>query len=198
MLLQQGGPLPRTSSHNALLPKTEQDRQAEPLCHHHTHQAPLPGAPGCDAVRHHSAWELAPKVRGSTGSLRPCMARVLYLASEQGSVEPRGGGRRSRAWPQHCPPLNLGLPPTLRRALYTPLHRRGNEDGAQRSQLTCPRPQRWETVGPSETGPQSRAWSPRGAGWPARLHSEGCGTWYLRGKARGHRRSHKRQRLRGV
>lgn len=90
---------PRMTPRRAL-PQTEQrDRWAVLLCHHHTHRGPSLG-PWAVMLSPTTDPGAGPQRSGAVQALlRPCMAWVLYLACEKGSV---GGGLRGRARQHHC------------------------------------------------------------------------------------------------
>lgn len=127
--------------------------------------SPLPGAPSHDAVLNHSPWDWPQGSGAAQALLRPCMARVLYLACENGSRRP--GGKAQRYYCASCPGAGAGTaypgpwPPTPTQAgTYTRLNRRGNGGGTQEGQVTRPGPHRWKR--------QSRGWTSEGGQEPVR------------------------------
>lgn len=98
---------------------------------------------------------------------------VVYLAAEEGRVEPLGEARGTAwrrhwasrlAWPRHCPPPALSLPPPWGRSVLPTL-----QEGAPREARPCAHRPR------AGNGRARRAWTPGGPGAaglraPRRLH----------------------------
>lgn len=172
---------PRMSPTRAMSEREQQDRRATPVSTTPT-KPPFLG-PWAVTLSQPQPLGLAPKVRGSQALLRPCMARVLYLAWEGGRGTGHGditAPRTSTARPAPWPPTTTG--------------RHGGPHFTGGDMEVAPREARSQARGArAETGPQRVAWalekrtssavSPQGL--PA-LASES-------GDPRGHLRSLRRQ-----
>lgn len=80
--------------------------QPVPLCHRSTRPSLVPLAVTLSSA---TAPGDGPKAGGAC-SPAAMYGSVVYLAAEEGRVEPLGEARGT-AWPRHCPPPALSLPP---------------------------------------------------------------------------------------